>query len=227
MLMLRPAAVVVLLLPGGAWLLWKFAVGKNLLPMWSLAVYVLAVGFSCAEWIRRWYRPGEMVPLKQAIRFGHGRLRRAVAARPQPLVAADDFRAVFAEMSPRRRWSDGDKKGAEANDGLLLVDGARRGILFEGDHERYWIPDAAIQSCEVEAMTGSGATTASIWLVVLRVRLGSGSWEFPFVPLANIQGRNGWERAMTLLRQIEGVRGQKLDEQPAAPPHDAGHTIVV
>jgi hypothetical protein len=227
-LTLLPAPVVVLLLPGGVWFLSEFVVGKNLLPMWSLVVYVLVVGFSCVAWLRWWYRPGHMMPLVKAVRFDHDLLRRAVASRPRPLVAADDPRAVFAEMSPRRFWSGTTRpECGEYNQGLLLVDAARRGILFEGDYDRYWIPAAAIQACDVEALPGAQATTASFWAVVLRVRLGGGTWEFPFFPLANIEGGNRWERAQNLLRRIEAVCGRDFADQPTAPPRDPGHTPVV
>ncbi len=139
-LMLLPGAVVAFLLPGGTWLMWKFAVANNVLPNWSLVVYVLAVGFSCVELLRWWYRPGQTVPLMLRTRYIYGLLRRAVAARPQPLVPADDPRAVFAEMSPRRLWSGTKSKCGDYNQGLLLVDSERRGILFEGDYERVLDP---------------------------------------------------------------------------------------
>ena len=224
--MLLPVPVVALLLPGGTWLLWTFVVGNNLLPTWVLVAYVLVVGFSCVAWLHWWYRPGQMVPLKHGIRFNHRLLRRAIAERPQSLVAADDPQAVFCEMLPRRIWGSGHADFGEYDTGLLRVDAQKRGIIFEGDRERYWIPAAAVLKCEAEVHSSTSATTAGLWAVVLRVRLGKGTWEFPFFPLANIEGKNGWERAASLIQRIEGVCGRNLADHSAAPP-PAPQPVVV
>jgi hypothetical protein len=225
-LMLLPVPLVALLLPGGVWFLWKFALVNHLLPGWVLIAYVLVVGFSCAAFVRWWYRPGHIIPLILGIRLSHRQMRRVVAARPQPLVAADDPRAVFCEMLPRRIWGTGKAEPGEYNNGLLLADAHRRGIAFEGDFDCYWIPAAAVLGCDVELHPSSRATTAGLWAVVLRVRLGSGTWEFPFFPLANVEGVNRWERAMNLRRRIEAVCGRDFASRPAAPPREPERTAA-
>jgi hypothetical protein len=161
------------------------------------------------------------------IRFDHGLIRRAIAGRPKPLVAADDARAVFAEMSPRRLWAAGKARCGEYNQGLLLADADRRLLLFEGDYDCYWVPAAAVLACDLEAPCGTGTTTASLWGVVLHVRLGGGTWEFPFFPLANIEGGNNWEKATALRRRVERVCGRGFGNQQPAPPRDPGHAAVV
>jgi hypothetical protein len=225
-LTLLPGPLVALLLPGGTWFVWEFAISNNLLPRWVLVAYVLGVGLSLIVLLRWWYQPGNEFPRRQGRRFKHRQLRRAVAARPEPLVAANDSRAVFCEMSPRRIWGTGRAEPGEYNNGLLLVDTEKRGILFEGDLDCYWIPAAAVLRCEIELHPNSNATTAGLWIVVLGVRLGSGTWEFPFFPLLNSEGRNPWERAMSLHRQIEAVCGRSFAGQTTAPPPEPEHIPV-
>jgi hypothetical protein len=166
------------------------------------------------------------MPIVQQVRLSAWLTRRAVAGRPNPLVAAADPRAVYAEMAPRRLWEARRAKCGEVNAGLLLADGVRRVLLFEGDYERYWIPAEAILACDVEALTGMAATTTALYAVVVRVRLGSGTWEFPFFPLAGIEGRNNWERALALLGRVEQVCGRRFSSPPPAPPRDRGPVIV-
>jgi hypothetical protein len=215
-----------LLLPGGCWLLWRFAVSNQLLPNWVLAAYVLGVGLPSVVLLRWWYRPGEELPFRAGVRFGFHQLRQALAVRPQPLVAPDDPRAVYCEMLPRRIWGTGKPKPGEYNNGLLLVDAGQKALVFEGDFDCYWIPAAAVLACDVELHPRSTSTTAGLWAVVLRVRLGSGTWEFPFFPFANIEGRNRWERAMNLYRQIEVLCGRSFAGKTAAPPPKPAHSVV-
>jgi hypothetical protein len=225
-LMLLPGVIVAALLPGAIYLLTIAGIGNNRIVMGALIVYVLVVGFSLVVFIRWWYLPGKMVPLVLAIRFDHRQMRKAVASRPQPLVAADDSRAVFCEMLPRRMWGSGKAQPGEYDNGLLLVDRDKRGLAFEGDLDRYWIPTASVLHCDVELHPSSSATTAGFWAVVLKVRLGSGNWEFPFFPLANIEGHNPWERAMTLLRQIEEICGRDFSQPSIAPPLEQQPVVV-
>jgi hypothetical protein len=225
-LTLLPGALVALLLPGGTWLLWKFAIGNHLLPSWLLVAYVLGVGLPLIVLIRWWYQPRNEFPRRQGRRFKHRQMGRAVAARPQPNVAADDPQAVFCEMSPRRIWGTGRAEPGAYNNGLLLVDTEKRVILFEGDFDCYWIPAAAVRRCDVELHPSSSATTAGVWIVVLLVRLGSGTWEFPFYPLLNIEGRNPWERAMSLCRRMEAVCGRNFASQTTVQPPKPVHSVV-
>jgi hypothetical protein len=224
---LLPFPLVILLLPGGVWLVHKYAVANNLLPMWVMVVYVLGVGFSCVPFIRWWYRPGQTVPFRMCIFLSHRFLRQAIADRPQSLVATDDPRAVFCEMLPRRFWGTGKAKPGEYNNGLLLVDADKGGIRFEGDQECYWIPAAAVLKCEVEVHPCTSATTAGLWAVVLRVRLGGGTWEFPFFPLANIEAENPWERATNLMQRIQCLCGRDFSDPSPAPPSEPKPTVIV
>jgi hypothetical protein len=108
-----------------------------------------------------------------------------------------------------------------------LADEQRGALIFEGDYERYWIPADAILACAIEGLPGMPATTASLYGVVLHVRLGGGTWEFPFFPLAGIEGANRWERAVALLRRVESVCGRSFRDQPTAPPRDPGVHVPV
>ncbi len=119
-------------------------------------------------------------------------------------------------MCPRRFWNGSSPALGEYNQGLMLVDANERVIRFEGDYQRYWIPADSIVSCTVEPLGGMG-TTAAMFAVVLQVRIGAGVWEFPFVPLANIEGFIHWERAMWLLSRIEGMTGHAFGQQPPRP----------
>jgi hypothetical protein len=123
-------------------------------------------------------------------------------------VSADDAQGILAEMTPRRLWVAGDRpKSGEFNQGLFLIEHDRRAILFEGDYECYMFPAIAVLSCSIETLPDPPATTASLYAVVVQVRLGGGIWDFPFFPLAGIEGKNHWERAVGLLRQIERLCG--------------------
>ena len=61
---------------------------------------------------------------------------------------------------------------------------------------------------------------------MLHVRLGEGVWEFPFFPLAAIEGRNNWERATALLGRLEALCGRKFGGRMPAPPRDPGPVVV-
>jgi hypothetical protein len=224
-LTLLPVAVVPTVLLGGTYFLAEVALPRHLVSVEVVAVGAIVVGLACLVFTRWWYNPERRVPFVLGIRFDHGLIRRAVAERPGPLVAADDPRAVFAEMSPRRLWAQGSAKCGEYNQGLLLVDDGRGMLLFEGDYERYSIPAAAVLACDVEVLSGMAATTAALYAVVLRVRLGGGVWEFPFFPLAGIEGRNNWERATALRRRVEGLCGQAFGAPLPAPPRDHGPVV--
>jgi hypothetical protein len=221
-LMLLPALVAALL-PGGASLLLR-CVEAKLLPDWVVTAFVVGYGLPCLVFVVWWFNPNAMMPIRMGNRREHRLMRAAVASRPQPIVAANDPRAVLAEMTPRRFWSGNFPKCGDCNMGLMVIDSERRGIRFEGDYQCYWIPAAAIVSCEVESAIDIGATAnkASIWAVVLRVRVGGGTWEFPFVPTVNIEGRNRWERATALLQKIEAICARDFVGQPTVPPDPSG-----
>ena len=139
-------------------------------------------------------------------RTSRARLRVSIGQRPSPLVCATDPRAVFAEMCPRATWTRGSAEQEEFNQGLLVADREAGAVLFEGDYTNYIIPGEAILSVDVEALPGLAPTVEAVWVVVVRAVLGTGTWEFPFVPLLDIEGSNNWERAQALAARIESVR---------------------
>jgi hypothetical protein len=120
------------LLVGGTYLLGDLAVVRHVLPIWAAVVFAVGGGLSIVVFVRWWFNPHRLIPRVLEVRFDHGLIRQAIAGRPKPLVAADDARAVYAEMSPRRLWSGGKVQCGEYNQGLLLADADRRLLLFEG-----------------------------------------------------------------------------------------------
>ncbi len=223
-LLMGPPLAAVAVLIGGTWLLATLG-DRKLVSAPLIAGYVVTVGILCVGFLSYWFRPERLMPRVRATWFHHRLLRRAVARRPDPLVAADDGRAVFAEMAPRRLWTAGRAECGEYNQGLLRIDAEAGGLLFEGDYERYWIPAAAILSGDVEALPGITATTMVPHAVVLHVRLGGGVWEFPFFPLDGIEGHNAWQKTTALRRRIEALCGRPMNA-PAAPP-PAPRPVVV
>jgi hypothetical protein len=221
-----PPLLAVAALVGGTYFLSMVAIPNNWVAVWFVVGYVIVVGLACLVFLVWWFHPEHRKAIDFSIQFDHWLLRRAIAARPDPLVAADDTRAWFAEMSPRRLWALGTAKSGEYNQGLLLLAPDRQSILFEGDYERYWIPASAILSCDIEALPGMAATTAAFYACVLHVRLGSGVWECPLFPLLAIEGANRWERAVALRTRIEELCGRSFSDQPAAPPTDPGPVVV-
>ena len=94
--------------------------------------------------------------------------------------------------------------------GLLLVDKARRELLFEGDKERWRVPAASITTCEVEKYVhGQGAGATRRFYVVLRATRREGFWEVP------IRERRGYgllsakrkKLANRLAAAIQEIRG--------------------
>lgn len=223
-LLLVPPLLPLALLIGGTSLLHDLAM-RNALPGWVLITYVFGVGLGSLVFVVYWLNPERLMPIVQGRRFDLWLLRRAVANRPSPLVRADDFRALFVEMCPRRLWAGGRVKCGDYNQGLLRLDADDGEILFEGDYECYCIPAEAVLACDVEMLTNMPATTAAHYATVLQVRLGSGVWEFPFFPLAGIAGNN-WERAVTLRQSIETLCGRTFGDQPVPPPRAPGPVVV-
>ena len=199
-------------LTGGTGLMAK----PNLVPIWFLVVYVVGMGLLALVFTGWWLNPERMMAWKLTVAFERHLLRRAVARRPNPLVAATDPRAVFVEMCPRRFWSGTRPRCGDYDLGFLRVDNEQRVVLIEGDYQCYWIPAESILGCSVEPLAAM-KTSAALFAVVLHVRLGSGAWEFPFFPLANIEGNVHWERAMALLQRIESMCGRSFGRQPPRP----------
>jgi hypothetical protein len=107
-------------------------------------------------------------------------LCRELELRPGKLVHVNDAGVEVIQVVPRSHWSQVMLEDA-ADVGLLMIDRQRQMILFEGDHERWVIPAASIQSCEVvDYVPGQGQTTANglrFYLAALQVNVGGKLWE--------------------------------------------------
>jgi hypothetical protein len=91
-----------------------------------------------------------------------------------------DAEATFVQIVPRCNW--GRVMLETATDvGFLKVDPYRREILFEGDRERYRVPEGAIIACSVEPIAYGVGTRSRItqYTTVLRAWVSSGEWERP------------------------------------------------
>jgi len=210
-----PGAILVLTIGGGALVGWLTQIG--LLPAWIFLALMAAgiIGFLlyCRHLIRQ--DATETYRLRFELRL----LREALAQRPGALIAATNEQAVYALAKPRRLWKEesGNRLG-EANHGVLAIDDEQRAILFEGNYERYLIPAAAIVDCSLETPPTQMVVVTDPWAVVVTARLGSGTWEFPFFPLANIAGANNWERAAALIDRIGEMCGRTFGEPVTQNP---------
>jgi hypothetical protein len=139
-------------------------------------------------------------PSYLANRILQKRLRRELARRPQRLVSPDNPEALFTEIVPKANW--GRLMLDSASDvGLLLLDQARREVLFEGDHGRFRIPVDALTYCGFEEFVFSqGHSTIRYYYVVLRIESPAQFWEAP-IRLRTGAGLGAKKRkkAMTLL----------------------------
>jgi hypothetical protein len=164
-----------------------------------------------------WYAYEQAVHVRAAVRYYDRCLTHELVCRPDPLVAASDPEAVCTLLVLRRYW------GSVTDDhmfepALLRVCYQHRGILGEGDANRYWIPAEAILRCTIEAPR-LVAGLNSLHATVLLVRLGSGTWELPFIPVTRIEGKTFWDQAMALRQRILLLRPPHLaTEAPITPP---------
>jgi hypothetical protein len=130
------------------------------------------------------------------------RLRRELAGRPKRLVNPDDPRALFVELVPKANW--GRVMPYTANDaGLLLLDEAKREVLFEGDRERFRIPADAITYCvlEREEFPPLWFLYGLFWLLILGIR-------YSYVVLS-IENPKQFLEAPIRVRSGEGLLGMK------------------
>jgi hypothetical protein len=124
--------------------------------------------------------------LRNTTQLGSWYLRRVargeIKSRPNGIVDPDDPKAIFVELVPRPNWTRLMLETA-TDVGFLLVEEARREVLFEGDGERMRIPAGAILSCEVEqTIIGGEAAAAAMkyYFTVIRVQSPSSIRELPF-----------------------------------------------
>jgi len=172
------------------------------LPDLWLIGYLALGGIGLLVYVKRWHGEGGGVPFARLVRYYWNVIRDQALQRPDPLFAPDDARALYAEVVPRRAWSDLSGRQAECEGGLLLLDADNATLLFEGDRHRYIVPATAILGFDLEEVTRMG-TTDGLYAVVLSVRLpAGGTHELPIVALAGIEGSNPWERAVALRDRI-------------------------
>jgi hypothetical protein len=141
-------------------------------------------------------------------RYLRNRVKREFGRRPAHLVDPNNPSAMFVEVVPKLNW--GKMKLESASDvGFLLVDKARRELLFEGDKECYRIPAAAVTSCEIEVyVEGKGSHAAtSFYYLVLQAHHPDGFWEAPI----RRRGGTGMFLSRKRKRWTESLRREILE----------------
>jgi hypothetical protein len=152
-------------------------------------------------------------PSYLANRYLQKRLRRELARRPKRIIDPGNPEALFVEIVPKANW--GRLMLDNASDvGLLLLDRAKREILFEGDHERFRISVDAITYCGFEEFVyRQGHSTSRYYHVVLRIENPTQFWEAPIRLRtgAGLGGTKKRKKKMTLLfNSVQQMRaGQK------------------
>lgn len=171
---------------------------------WQIGL-VFAGGFLAFVWSRYAFDDEHLgYGAKARARFEIACLRRSLTSRPDALVAVDDPAAVPVVWLPREFWDKSDSTPPGAIDhGLVRVDFLRGLILYEGDRERVLIPAAAILKVETERPSRGSTEQPEAHATVILARLGTGVWEFSFIPMGHIH-QNG-PAAASLLREIEAL----------------------
>jgi hypothetical protein len=184
------------------------------LPL-MLIIMPLALG-QLVFTLRYWFHPANSVEWRFLVWYYRSVIRREARGRADALFPADDGRAMYVEMIPRRAWSDISGQAHACEGGLLLIDEPSSRLLFEGDRYRYVIPFAAIEEIAFEEIifhtTESNAgTVAGFYAVVVTVRVRGGSRELPLCPTANVPGRNRYEKATAFYTELTAVVGAYFD----------------
>jgi len=177
--------------------------------------YVVLVGGLLLLLTRRWYPPGGNAPFLAMVLYRRNAMHLQAAQRTDALFRPETSEAIYAEIVPRRTWSDPSRGRKENETGLLILDD-ERGLLFEGDRNRYVIPISSMLRCEIEEVTHFG-TTAGLFAVVLLVQSASGSHELPIVALDGVPGANYWEKAVALAQMIS-ARWENQNASDTLPP---------
>jgi hypothetical protein len=181
-------------------------------PGWMAVVPLLIGGFGSLIALRLCIDPKRGWAVRVRTRFQRRQLDRVLRERTDPLIRADDERALFAMVVPRQYWEAlRNAPLGEFDHGLVRVDLDSQAILFEGDRERYWIPAAAILDCSFESLVVARESSA-LAAVVVQARMGTGIWEFPFIPLGRVD--QNWRQASQLLQQVGELRDLNLREEP-------------
>ena len=140
----------------------------------------------------RYSRPHEDASFLFLVNYYHRTMLREARCRGDALFDVNHSDAIYAEIIPRRIWSDLGAGANEAEAGLLLVDGESRRFLFEGDRQRWIIPFAAVRGWEIEVLT-VGQT--AFHLAMLRFDTAEGIKELPLATHTGLPGVNRFERA--------------------------------
>jgi hypothetical protein len=155
-------------------------------------------------------------PTYLANRYLQKRLRRELARRPKRIVDPGNPEALFVEIVPKANW--GRLMLDNASDvGLLLLDRAKREILFEGDHDRFRISVDAITYCGFEEFVyRQGHSTSRYYHVVLRIENPTQFWEAPIRLRAGagFGGTKKRKKKMTLL--FNSVQQMRAGHKAAA-----------
>lgn len=102
--------------------------------------------------------------------------RCTFANRGDRVVNPYDAKAIFVRVVPREHWKRWILQPT-TDVGFLLPGTGEH--LFEGDKERYSIPEKAVVACEIDQQKVPSA-------VLLRVVVASGAWrEFPLFPVSS------------------------------------------
>jgi hypothetical protein len=143
------------------------------------------------------------------------RLRRELARRPICMVNPDNPEAFFVEIVPKANWAR--LMLHEATDvGLLLLDQAKRELLFEGDRERFRIPADALTYCGVEEFVyQQGHSKIRKYYAVLRIESPTQFWEAP-IRLTGGAGLGGKKRKKEITLMSERVQQMRAAGKPAA-----------
>ncbi|MBA4186917.1 MAG: hypothetical protein C0467_02760 [Planctomycetaceae bacterium] len=179
----------------------------KMLARWELIVggYVAVVGFSLYFAVLRWYNAEDPVWFRVLLWYRRRVITQQAAQRTDALFPPEHPETIYAEVVPRRAWGDPSRGRKESENGLLLIE-QERGLLFEGDRNRYIVPLPAIISCDVEEVTRMGNTSGLFGIIVV-VRIAEGIHELPIVPLTGIDGANPCEKATALQAMILALLG--------------------
>jgi hypothetical protein len=184
-------------------------------------LFALFLGVPLLLLVETLYTYKRSIPLRMLARYHCRCLTSEILRRPEPCVSPSDPEALYTQLRLRRHWSLSQDHMFEPV--MLRVSYQHRGILGEGDTNRYWIPAEAILRCAVELPTCQAPSTLAVYATVLLVRLGGGTWELPFVPLTRIEGKTFWDQAMALRQRILLLRPPHLAAEapitPPPPPH--------
>src|SRR5262249_5594854 len=116
-----------------------------------------------------------------AMRVQQSWIVSAIRRRGNAHVDPDDADAFYVGLIPRKNWGKIMAENAE-DIGYAKIDPLRRVLLFEGDRQRWTIPAASIEACEMaEFCVGPvGPDDGNVFAVaVLKANVGGRVWEAP------------------------------------------------